>query len=298
MIATAGIPSRSASMASCRLHDEQLPQSPIAERTASAPLISISIWGGTGNDLIYGDSNQPPSPVAGPASGNDNLHGGSGNDTMHGGLGDDYLYGDGDNDLLFGGAGYDWLYGGSGNDEIHAGTENDRLFGDAGDDKLFGDEGQDRLYGGFGNDLLDGGDGNDRLYGEENNDELNGGAGNDDLYGEAGDDNLSGGDGNDRLFGEEGSDVMKGGAGDDTFFIDTMLDGHDIIADLDISMEALVLEGLADANAPGVTVSSTDDGDVLIKFANGSSVDLDGIQNQGWSNLDQLDDFVQITYQP
>jgi Ca2+-binding RTX toxin-like protein len=136
------------------------------------------------------------------------------------------------------------------------------------------------------------------MYGEENDDELEGGAGNDDLYGEAGDDTLSGGDGNDRLFGEEGSDVMRGGGGDDTFYIDTALDGHDIILDLDTSMEALVLEGLADANAPGVTVGSTADGDVLITFANGSSVELDGIQNQGWSNLDQLDDFVQIAYQP
>lgn len=45
---TAGIPSRSASMASCRLHDEQDPQSPVAARIASAPEILASISGGTG----------------------------------------------------------------------------------------------------------------------------------------------------------------------------------------------------------------------------------------------------------
>ena len=41
MIATAGMPSRSASMASCRLHDEQLPQSPMPDSMASAPLIMV-----------------------------------------------------------------------------------------------------------------------------------------------------------------------------------------------------------------------------------------------------------------
>jgi hypothetical protein len=50
MIATAGMPSLSASIASCKLHDEQLPQSPVAASIASAPLISISIGCGTGRD--------------------------------------------------------------------------------------------------------------------------------------------------------------------------------------------------------------------------------------------------------
>ena len=53
MTATAGMPLRSASMASCKLHDEQLPQSPMPEMIASAPLSSASISGGTGR-LVSG----------------------------------------------------------------------------------------------------------------------------------------------------------------------------------------------------------------------------------------------------
>jgi hypothetical protein len=40
MIAIAGMPRRSAVMASCRLHDEQLPQSPIPVITQSQLAIS------------------------------------------------------------------------------------------------------------------------------------------------------------------------------------------------------------------------------------------------------------------
>ena len=48
MTATAGIPLRSASRASCRLHDEQLPQSPMPDTIASAALSSPSELGGAG----------------------------------------------------------------------------------------------------------------------------------------------------------------------------------------------------------------------------------------------------------
>ena len=47
-MATAGMPRLSAAMASCRLHDEQLPQSPMPETMASAALSSPSSSAGAG----------------------------------------------------------------------------------------------------------------------------------------------------------------------------------------------------------------------------------------------------------
>src|SRR2546422_335421 len=48
MTATAGMPRRSAARASCILHDEQLPQSPMPDTTASAALSSPMIASGAG----------------------------------------------------------------------------------------------------------------------------------------------------------------------------------------------------------------------------------------------------------
>src|SRR5579872_3097149 len=48
MIAAAGVFARSDEMASCILHDEQLPQSPTAEMTASHAVSSASVSGGQG----------------------------------------------------------------------------------------------------------------------------------------------------------------------------------------------------------------------------------------------------------
>ncbi len=48
IIAVAGTPAFSAEMASCKLHDEQLPQSPTAEITASHPFISATTAAGAG----------------------------------------------------------------------------------------------------------------------------------------------------------------------------------------------------------------------------------------------------------
>jgi len=46
--ATAGTPSRSATMESCRLHDEQLPQSPMPVTTASQFVISPTMYPSAG----------------------------------------------------------------------------------------------------------------------------------------------------------------------------------------------------------------------------------------------------------
>src|SRR5262245_3950123 len=48
MIAVAVTPTFSAESASCKLHDEQLPQSPTAEITASHPAIAATTSGGAG----------------------------------------------------------------------------------------------------------------------------------------------------------------------------------------------------------------------------------------------------------
>jgi len=48
IIAVARTPVFSAEMASCKLHDEQLPQSPTAEMTASHPFIRAITAGGAG----------------------------------------------------------------------------------------------------------------------------------------------------------------------------------------------------------------------------------------------------------
>lgn len=84
------------------------------------------LYGGAGNDTLYGDGlvspdndagygaasgeYDPQHPDGAPAadgSGNDTLHGGGGEDTLYGGVGDDWLYGGYGNNILDGGAGFD-----------------------------------------------------------------------------------------------------------------------------------------------------------------------------------------------
>src|SRR3546814_14713646 len=60
-----------------------------------------------------------------------------GNDTLHGGSGNDIIYGDtndvaetlGGKDLIFGDEGNDTLYGGAGNDTLFGGADDDQLYG-------------------------------------------------------------------------------------------------------------------------------------------------------------------------
>src|SRR5262249_15147070 len=91
-----------------------------------APLISITVDGGAGNDTITG------------ADGADILRGGAGDD------------------LLQGGAGSDQLFGGDGNDTLVGNTGNDQMFGEAGDDLLVWNNGDN-------SDLMEGGDGHDTV---------------------------------------------------------------------------------------------------------------------------------------
>jgi Ca2+-binding RTX toxin-like protein len=190
-----------------------------------------------------------------------------GDDKLYGGAGNDFIYGDAeaavaalyDNDTTATGLPGDWTSGGSGDDAI---------FGSAGDDVLMGGIGEDRLTGGAGKDVLLGDDhyylrpeGNfwtvaHPNYGDATSgyagfefglypvvnvstpgselvfpvtgdpyftyyknggaaDILIGGAGDDILIGQAGDDTLYGGEGQDIIAGWEGADLLYGGSGDD-----------------------------------------------------------------------------------
>ncbi len=127
-----------------------------------------SLTGGTGNDLVIGDSSfGDPSTF--------------GNDALEGGPGNDELFGDsglvtaatGATNVVSGGPGGDSLTGGGGPDALRGGDDGDRLLGYAGVDDVDGGEGADFLAGGDANDLLRGGGGNDEL-GDSSNSGPNG----------------------------------------------------------------------------------------------------------------------------
>ena len=81
---------------------------------------------------------------------------------------------------------------------------------------------------------------------------------------------------------------MTGGAGADTFHWQVdVVNGHDIITDYDPLTDALELLNPYGNGSANVFVNTSADGDVLISFEN-SSVELNGVQNQGWGSLQDL----------
>jgi Ca2+-binding RTX toxin-like protein len=209
-----------------------------------------TIKGGTGDDRIYADDNQPASltgeegsdVIVGKGgrdsliggSGTDQMAGGAGNDRLIGGTGADLMWGDGGDDSITGDSGSDLIDGGSGNDTIEGGTGADQISGGSGDDvivgdtgadRLAGDDGNDRIFGREGFDNLSGGSGNDRLYGGEGFNRVWGDNGEDALFGGSDDDELFGGEGDDEIFGGVGRDIVHGGAGAD------VMDGGEGILD-------------------------------------------------------------------
>lgn len=153
---------------------------------------SISMKGGSGEDILR---------LSGAVKLKAIIGGGDGGDTLAGGGGDDTINGDGDSDELHGGGGNDFLIGGEGFD---------RVYGDDGADIIYGGDGSDKLYGGNGNDKLYSGEPN--FMSNNPNEFLYGGPGGDFLFGSAGIDFLDGGPGIDTLDG--------GSSGFDRFYVD------------------------------------------------------------------------------
>ncbi|NJL68123.1 MAG: calcium-binding protein [Oscillatoriales cyanobacterium RU_3_3] len=222
----------------------------------------------TDNDRIFGDTRSGQNS-------NDQIYGGYGNDTL---FGDSYFGGGGGNDTIYGGSGNDELFGGDGNDSANGGAGNDTVYGQLGNDYLIGALGNDTLIGGDGNDTyfnvdasdavienasqgidlvfsyynytlganvenlgLDGfsainGTGNNLdnyIGGNINDNSIYGLLGNDSLKGLDGNDYLDGGEGNDTLYGElgndylngrSGADYMYGGVGNDKYVVDNASD--------------------------------------------------------------------------
>ncbi|QAU34865.1 calcium-binding protein [Janthinobacterium sp. 17J80-10] len=208
-----------------------------------------TVYGGEGNDLIFGDFNWDSSTPDGNESpgllmdyaglegeyhGNDVLDGGKGEDTLQGNGGDDYISGGEDKDMIWGddgvtpGAyhGKDYVDGGGGDDNLVGGGKDDELYGGKDNDLIWGDGSTTALEPEHnGKDYLDGGEGNDTLYGGGSDDKLFGGKGIDYLRGDGrtdlvsgaqhGNDYLDGGEGNDYLLGDGGRDTLIGGEGVD-----------------------------------------------------------------------------------
>jgi Ca2+-binding RTX toxin-like protein len=81
----------------------------------------------------------------------ENVYGGSANDLIFGDLLDNILKGNGGNDQLFGRAGADLLLGGDGNDRLDGGADRNLLIGGLGNDILTGGDADDLLIGGTTN---------------------------------------------------------------------------------------------------------------------------------------------------
>ena len=202
---------------------------------------SDNIKGGSGDDIIFGESSTPNFPgtlgTTVNAGGNDIIDGREGNDSIKGQVG---------NDILTGGAGSDIVDGGSGVDTATFDTLSSAVFVD-----LFGIAGMVTSQGlvcaiGQGLDVLIGIENvtgsalNDTIKGDGTGNILNGGAGDDTLTGRGGTDTLTGGRGQDRL---------NGGAGNDIF----------------------------DFNLVNELSANSSKTDVIIGFASGDKIDISGI---------------------
>jgi Ca2+-binding RTX toxin-like protein len=102
-----------------------------AEGTSASDLKAITVKGGAGADVLYGDA------AAGIKFQTFTITGGAGNDKISGGAYADTLTGDAGDDQLYGRAGDDTLSGGDGNDQDWGGLGKDTMTGGAGAD-VFG----------------------------------------------------------------------------------------------------------------------------------------------------------------
>lgn len=193
------------------------------------------IHGGSGNDVLYGESAQTQhllSDATQAATGlpGDWINGGTGNDKIYGTAGDDVLLGGTGEDLMQGGAGRDVLLGDENFGISHPGNLWRVMHTEFGDSTFTGFEvglfpvynyqallgaGWDAMdpnvqdpyvtyYKGGGDDVLIGGGGTDILIGQFGNDQLHGGDDDDILAGWEGEDEILGGEGDDKIAGDFG----------------------------------------------------------------------------------------------
>ena len=194
---------------------------------------SVTLFGGTGNDIYRAHH-------ASPATFVENV--GEGTDSVQVARGTSYILPSNIENISVQGfhgstTGAAALSGNGLNNVINGHANVETIFGLGGNDRIAAKGGDDTVWGGSGNDYLDGNDGNDVLFGE---------------------------DGNDTLQGRAGSDAMTGGAGDDVYYVDTYLDqvieaadgGTDLIRTswsivLPDNVENGILSGTANLNLSG-----------------------------------------------
>jgi Ca2+-binding RTX toxin-like protein len=173
----------------------------IDARAAGTNATRITLDGGLGNDVLWGNSTAGAINFMNGGEGDDRIIFGGTGDRLIGTLdGNDTIsYASGVNfngftspNVITDTLGGNFISGSNGTDVITTGAGDDILFGGPsilptgttsdGDDTLDAGGGNDTLLGGFGNDYLIGGDGNDSLGGGPGGDTLIGGSGNDSFY--------------------------------------------------------------------------------------------------------------------
>jgi Ca2+-binding RTX toxin-like protein len=167
---------------------------------------------------------------------------------------------------------------------------------------LWGTSVDDGFVGGQSGDLLEGNSGNDTLYGMGGNDTLFGGSENDKIFGGAG---------SDTIYAGAGSDTLEGGAGADVFIVGSTT-VNDMRTEVEIwdfnsSEDTLLVAGIKiDVHEktnlpPELTSSRTSLGDLMLKFGEGNTVILRGVDafKEPANKVigSNSDDIINISYQ-
>ncbi|WP_265706615.1 beta strand repeat-containing protein [Verminephrobacter aporrectodeae] len=157
------------------------------------------------------------------------------------------------------------FHGGVGNDFIDGMAGNDRLFGGVSDDALFGGEGDDYLSGGDGADTLDGGAGNDTLHGDYGNDTY--------LFGK--------GDGQDTISSASDSaadklNVLQFKAGVAPSEIVATRSGSNLVLSIVGTTDKVSISDFFYSDNPANAWNPVQQ----IRFANGTTWDINGIKSQ------------------
>ena len=117
------------------------------------------------------------------------------------------------------------------------------------------------------------------------------------IYGNNLADGIDGTFGSDMILAAGGDDTMTGNASIDTFvFFAGNDNGVDAIEDFEVGIDVLTLADLLDADDAGVSVGSSSDGDILLGFDGGGSVELNGVANPRINNLADLADFITVDF--